>query len=105
MFQFFGLIIETAGVFVIFAAQFIFFINAKEKYGSIKRAFLTIGSSTQISPGPEEIYKMSGKQVDENLKKFLHATLFYNDFKWSIIGLFVSLLGNSIQMLAIYFSL
>lgn len=93
-----GEIFQATGVLIILITQAFFVRKARKKYGSIGTAFLEIQAARLIS---DEYVKKTAKdkqKLKEALKLFPHAKLLYDDFKYSLIGLIITLAGLIISM-------
>jgi len=104
MWGFIGLVLEAFGIAIILGTQAVFVLKARKKYGSIGTAFLMI-TAMRWGMNKEKVEEtVKDKQkLKEALKKFPHAEWLYEDFKYSVIGLTVGLLGLLCQILDPYF--
>ena len=95
-----GEFIQALGIAIVLVSQAFFVWKARKEYGSLGTAFLEI-QATKFYMNKEEVKEtVKDKQkLKEAFQKFPHAELLYNDFKYSVIGLVITLIGLIIAML------
>ena len=94
-----GLVLETLGIAIILGSQVVFIWKAHRKYGSLGTAFLEI-QATRIYMNREKVEETvrHKHKLKEALEKFPHAKLLYDNFKYSVVGLIVGILGLLFQL-------
>jgi len=94
-----GEFIQALGIAIVLVSQAFFVWKARKKYGSLGTAFLEI-QAMRWYMNPEDVEKTSKdkQKLKEALKGFPHAELLYHDFKYSVIGLIITLVGLIIAM-------
>lgn len=101
MFELIGLSLEFLGVAVILVSQAIFLYKGKKKCGSIKKFFLRI-ATPQLGIPDKELRRLSKEQENRQLERFLLAGLLYDDFKLSVIGLSLAVIGMILRGIAVF---
>lgn len=98
-FEIIGEFLQVLGVAIVLVSQAFFIWKARKKYGSLGTAFLEI-QAMRFYMDDEDVKKtVEDKQkLKEALKKFPHAELLYDNFKYSLIGLIITLVGLVIAM-------
>lgn len=94
-----GEFVQILGIAIVLITQAFFIWKARKKYGSLGTAFLEI-QAMRFYMNDEDVKKTvkDKKKLKEALKKFPHAGLLYHDFKYSVIGLIITLMGLIIAM-------
>ena len=94
-----GIILQTLGVGIVLGSQVVFVWKARKRYGNLGTAFLEI-QSTRVYMNNEKVKEtVKDKQkLKEALEKFPHAKLLYDDFKITVIGLVVTIVGLILSM-------
>lgn len=94
-----GEFIQTLGIVIVLISQAFFVWKARKKYGSLGMAFLEI-QAMRWYMNPEDAEKTSKdkQKLKEALKNFPHAELLYDNFRYSVIGLIITLIGLIIAM-------
>ena len=94
-----GTFLQILGVVVILASQAVFVWKTRKKYGSLGTAFLEIQAMRCYMNDEQVKETVKDKQkLKEALEKFPHAKLLYDDFKYSVIGLVITLVGLIVEM-------
>lgn len=99
MLEVFGLVLETLGIIIILGTQAIFFWRVREKYGSLGTAFLDI-EATRIAMDEDKLEETARdkQKLKEAFKRHPHAKLLYENFKYSVFGLIVGVVGLILQL-------
>ena len=95
MFEPAGLVLEGLGIIIILVSQVVFWLRVRKKWGSLEKAFLDL---TAPRWGFEKsVLVMSKTEVKKVFKLFPLAKFLYDDFKYTVVGLVVSLSGILLQ--------
>lgn len=94
-----GELLQALGVAIVLVSQAFFVWKTRKKYESLGTAFLEI-QAMRFYMNDEDVKKtVKDKQkLKEAFEKFPHAKLLYDDFKYSVIGLIITLVGLIIEM-------
>ncbi len=101
MFEIVGLGFQILGIIIILMAQVIFYMRARQEYGPVmpmKKAFIHL-SCAQIGPEKERIKKLNSVETEEKLKLFGIGQFLWEDMKFSLIGLILTIAGLIIETL------
>jgi hypothetical protein len=95
-----GQLVQALGIGIVLASQGVFVYYARKKYGSLGTAFLEI-QAMRVYMNDDEVKETAKdkQKLKKALKKFPHAKLLYDDFRYSIIGLITTLVGLIVSML------
>lgn len=94
-----GEVLQIIGVVVVLVSQIFFILRVRKKYGRLGTAFLEIQATRQYM-NDEKVKKTAKdkQKLKEALKLFPHAELLYDNFKYSLIGLIITLVGLIIAL-------
>lgn len=94
-----GELLQAFGVAIVLVTQAFFVWKARKKYGNLGTTFLEI-QAMRVYMNDEDVKEtVKDKQkLKEALKKFPHAKLLYDNFRYSVIGLIITLVGLIISM-------
>lgn len=89
-----GEFLQAVGVAIVLVSQAFFLWKAYKKYGSLGTAFLEI-QAARCYMNDEDVEKtVKDKQkLKEALQNFPHASWLYDDFRYSVVGLILTLVG------------
>jgi hypothetical protein len=95
-----GELLQALGVVVILVGQAFFVSKARKQYGRLGTAFLEI-QATRVYMNDDDVKEtVKDKQkLKEAFEKYPHAELLYDDFRYSVFGLIITLAGLIIAML------
>ena len=95
-----GQLLQVLGLVIVLGSQAFFAWRAHKEYGSLGTAFLEIQAMRSYMNEEQVKETVKDKQkLQEALEKFPHAKLLYDDFKYSVIGLVITLVGLVISIL------
>lgn len=94
-----GTLLQALGVVVVLGSQAVFIWKTRKKYGSLGTAFLEI-QAMRCYMNDEQVKETvkNKRKLKEALEKFPHAKLLYDDFKYTVFGLVITLAGLIIEM-------
>jgi hypothetical protein len=94
-----GTLLQALGVVMVLGSQAFFVRRARKKHGSLGTAFLEI-QAMRVYMNPEKVKETvrNKQKLKEAFEKFPHAKLLYDDFKYTVIGLVITLVGLIIEM-------
>lgn len=87
-----GLFLQILGVIIILISQAVFVIRAYKKFGSLKKAFVNL-SIPRVGIDDEDFEKIPNEELKKALRILPLAGLLYDDFRSSIFGLILTLIG------------
>jgi hypothetical protein len=95
---------QILGIIVVIVSQIVFVYKAKKKYGSVKKAFLSLNIFPEVivtdgTEPSEEIKNMKKDEVENKIKKFPLAKMLLDDFKISFVGVILTLIGIIVGIL------
>jgi len=98
MFGIIGQFLQVLGVSVVLISQVIFYSRARRKYGSLEKAFLDMAFA-RFGAEDETLKESNKEKTKRLLEKFPLAQLLWNDFRASVIGLTLTMIGLIIELI------